>query len=121
MGGKSSPWQSFHLVSPYRQRLQISNELNRDVKFNVIFHSDSDETMVAVLVASGSHEVDDTWNAAKMCHQLGEIRKLRSKHLPDSKPFFFEPLDHQLIGVGFTFCVLFDTFPFIRKFLDFAI
>lgn len=84
---------------------QISNELSKDVNFDVRLYSDLSETRVCVLVTSSSYEVDDTWDAIRMCHQLAQIRRLRVKHLPDfiSTSFFFEPTDHHLIGVGFCY------------------
>ena len=71
-------------------------------------HSDSNETSLCVTVTSGSNAVADTWTATKMSRQLVCIRDSEAhgkygKKLPGS-PFenpFYDPPDHQLIGVGF--------------------
>lgn len=74
-------------------------------------HSDCSEPELCVVVTSASNEVADTWTFAKMSHKLTCIRDLRSQYAgicgkaPTVKMVidnsFYEPPDHQLIGVGF--------------------
>lgn len=86
---------------------KVSDELRSDVKYavKVLDADDDDESWLCVLVTSGAYDVDDTWSAARMSHRLAEMRELRSKIPPDLiiRSFFYEPPNHQLIGIGFCF------------------